>query len=525
MTKKAGFWIAVSFFILALASLVLYFVKKDQAEYANEMISKVGLSFKNDLKVFLSAAESSVQKLKLDAGNLDVDTLEAGQLDLYFSKLISEEQYLQGVVIFGRNMNYVIYREEGTWVTSHNTLNDTLIKWTRRDDALEETGTWFDTYNFFLAQKEMDILRIPDIGLGEHVWRTAQSTRPSNRDLFFNIFRLNKESSDDMFAFMYRTRELGTRFSKVLQFDNPLVTILTSRDDVVTPIRTDDEEKIETFKGLEKEVKTAFQTWMETSANQPFTISFTAMNTEFWVAIDSIRPLLGVRAFAVTLSDQDLVENRQKINEAYLYLAILFFIFGIAAMLPVYRKQQQRSAKRPGPQRSLTDDEILGMIKKGESEFVEFKSSLRWDLREQKVNKVLEDVILKSIAAFANAKGGSLFIGVTDDLQIIGLEHDFKTLKKQDADFFELHLRKLINNQFTISFSNEFILMRFPQFEGKTFCIIRVSPGDRPLYVKTRNKQGQEVEKFYVRSGNASQEITSLKEINEYIKSRFELSG
>jgi hypothetical protein len=39
--------------------------------------------------------------------------------------------------------------------------------------------------------------------------------------------------------------------------------------------------------------------------------------------------------------------------------------------------------------------------------------------------------------------------------------------------------------------------------------------------VKVKNNQGKMVEKFYVRSGNSSQEITSLQEINEYINDRF----
>ena len=148
---------------------------------------------------------------------------------------------------------------------------------------------------------------------------------------------------------------------------------------------------------------------------------------------------------------------------------------------------------------------------------------MRWDIREEKVNKLLEEVILKSISAFANAKGGTLFIGVTDELEIIGLENDFNTLKKQDVDYFELHLRKLINNQFSLRFSNKHILMQFPEIDDKIICVIQIIAGDAPLYLKTKNRQGHETEKFYVRSGNASQEITSLKEINEYIKSRFRI--
>ena len=137
------------------------------------------------------------------------------------------------------------------------------------------------------------------------------------------------------------------------------------------------------------------------------------------------------------------------------------------------------------------------------------------------MNKALEDVILKSIAAFSNAKGGKLFIGVSDDMQILGLQPDFDTLKKQNVDYFELHLRKLINNQFGVRFSNNYLHMQFPVIDNKTICVIQVLASEDPLYLKVKNNQGHMVEKFYVRSGNASQEITSLQEINEYVNDRF----
>lgn len=64
--------------------------------------------------------------------------------------------------------------------------------------------------------------------------------------------------------------------------------------------------------------------------------------------------------------------------------------------------------------------------------------------------------------------------------------------------------------------------MRFPDFDGKIICSIQVKASGNPVFLKTRNKSGNEIEKFYVRSGNASQEISSLKEVNEYINIRFD---
>ena len=55
------------------------------------------------------------------------------------------------------------------------------------------------------------------------------------------------------------------------------------------------------------------------------------------------------------------------------------------------------------------------MIAQGESANLEFKSSFRWDLRENKLNRALEGVILKTLAGYMNGKGGTLLIGVADD--------------------------------------------------------------------------------------------------------------
>jgi hypothetical protein len=54
------------------------------------------------------------------------------------------------------------------------------------------------------------------------------------------------------------------------------------------------------------------------------------------------------------------------------------------------------------------DPEIIDLISQGESSQLEFKSSARWDLRENKKNKAMEQIILKTVAAFLNSQGGTL---------------------------------------------------------------------------------------------------------------------
>jgi len=82
---------------------------------------------------------------------------------------------------------------------------------------------------------------------------------------------------------------------------------------------------------------------------------------------------------------------------------------------------------------------IEDLIEEGESDELEFKSSLRWDVCDGCVNKKLEEVIIKTVAAFTNSDGGTLLIGVDDDGNVLGLENDYAALGNADKDKFELH--------------------------------------------------------------------------------------
>ena len=72
---------------------------------------------------------------------------------------------------------------------------------------------------------------------------------------------------------------------------------------------------------------------------------------------------------------------------------------------------------------------------------LEFKSSARVNMATGKKDDRLEVVILKTICAFGNSRGGTLLIDVDDEGQLIGLDPDLATLREPDADRFELWLR------------------------------------------------------------------------------------
>jgi hypothetical protein len=159
--------------------------------------------------------------------------------------------------------------------------------------------------------------------------------------------------------------------------------------------------------------------------------------------------------------------------------------------------------------------DVESLLAGGESEVVEFKQSARWDVREKKLSKVVEGAVVKAIASFLNAKGGTLLIGVDDAAQVVGLEADFHTLgKRPDRDGFQQFVVQLVEGALGRSACADLAISVVP-IQGKEICVVRVSPSPRPVYLED---QGQS--RFIVRLGNTSRELMG-KDALEYSRTRW----
>lgn len=158
--------------------------------------------------------------------------------------------------------------------------------------------------------------------------------------------------------------------------------------------------------------------------------------------------------------------------------------------------------------------DLAALIASGESDLLEFKSSLRWDVQEQRTNRALEAVVLKSLAGFLNGAGGTLLIGVADDGQVLGLERDYQTLKRKNRDGFDQALIAAIAHGLGGDLA-AYLQIVFHRFRGQEVCRVIVSPSPRPVFLE----QGG-VPKLYLRSGAATREL-NVKEAIDYQATRW----
>lgn len=152
------------------------------------------------------------------------------------------------------------------------------------------------------------------------------------------------------------------------------------------------------------------------------------------------------------------------------------------------------------------------LINTDEGSAIEFKSSLRWDIQNNKVNKNLEKVIVKAVVGFMNSEGGTLLIGVMDDGQIFGIESDLKTLKRRNTDGFQQAIISLISDYLGTEFT-KYTHIDFEEKEEKTVCKIKLERAPQPVFFKSSDGSAE----FYIRAGNTTRLLDS-RETHEYIQ-------
>lgn len=191
----------------------------------------------------------------------------------------------------------------------------------------------------------------------------------------------------------------------------------------------------------------------------------------------------------------------------------LLTLFGAALGLvsSLFWIQIKKKNNLIGTQQRLLQKDIVDIILDGETERIEFKSSIRYDNNKKTINRELENVIAKTIKGFMNAKGGKLLLGVDDNGNVLGLEKDFKTLKHKNKDGYEREIFRVISTYLghKVCFNNH---ISFYVINEKDICIIDVEPSNEPIYVNYGASTT-----LYIRTVNATYPLT-VKETVDYLK-------
>ena len=153
---------------------------------------------------------------------------------------------------------------------------------------------------------------------------------------------------------------------------------------------------------------------------------------------------------------------------------------------------------------SLPVKSVIGL---GEGPNVEFKSTLQWDVYQEKKNVDLRHEVLKTIVAFMNSDAGTLLIGVEDSGEIFGLEKDL-SFTRDSEDVFLNMLSSLIIDQIGVEFVH-LVDPRIEMVDDKRVCVVNVSKSSNPAFLA-----GSRGSEFFVRVFNTTRQLDSEETMN-----------
>jgi predicted HTH transcriptional regulator len=152
------------------------------------------------------------------------------------------------------------------------------------------------------------------------------------------------------------------------------------------------------------------------------------------------------------------------------------------------------------------------VVLNGESEAVEFKSTLRTNLHTGNKDPRMELSALKTLAGFLNTNGGMLVIGVSDDGSPVGIQAD----DFENEDKMSLHLVNIIKTRMGVQALTS-LHAHFDDHDECRVMVVKCRKSPIPVFLKD-----VDIERFYIRTGPSTTEL-SASQTQEYIKHRFKI--
>lgn len=177
--------------------------------------------------------------------------------------------------------------------------------------------------------------------------------------------------------------------------------------------------------------------------------------------------------------------------------------------IPVLSKKQKENLEK-------NQQEYEKALKTGNKEYIESIEDKISPKYTPERGKTLNLMVIKTLAAFANSKGGFLIIGVNEDIHgnpiIEGIGKDLNHFKSEDNIKGKLVniIEHYINNSF-----HAFIETTTCIINLKKLMVIEVNPSPHPIYVKYKDTIN-----FYIRRTQSTSKL-DMAEMYEYSMNRF----
>jgi len=502
-------------FLIILFGLNLYQYLRVRTDLASGLLAQVGERETGELKAFFQRTGSQLQLVRDWGKNGTLDPDDPIALNKKFFPLLERQPEVSGLLLVNPDASeYYLTRKENKWLTRHTEpsrqgKNLQIFRlWTtpEKGEELRRTKSSYDPRQrpWYLQEqdREQPFWTAPYVfsgsgkkGITASVSWPAADSENGHWVFAFDISlariqqlmrRQNPAGSGVMFLVNTTTNTVipGTLPSDgpaATEINGMLVRLVDQWNQKDTPART----PLRYHQGK--------RPWVATF--QPLL----PQKTDFWIGVAApegdLIDSLGGQLFRIDLTD-----------------TVVATVGGLFLLLIIWKVGGFRGEGRGRLDPVLHLHEL---INQGEGPRVEFKSTVRTNLKTGKRGKEIELAWLKALVAFLNSQGGTLLIGVTDSGRICGLDQDGFA----SEDKCLLHVKNLVNQHIGAQFS-AFIEVSLLETDGKEVLMIETRRAGLPVFLLIGKN-----EEFYIRSGPSSVKLTPRQMISYVLQNRLTKKG
>lgn len=198
----------------------------------------------------------------------------------------------------------------------------------------------------------------------------------------------------------------------------------------------------------------------------------------------------------------------------------LFALLGAAvgAGFGLYHRARVRAVREETFLARELHRDFFTLLRLGEGEQLEFKASARWDVRRNAPSRDVEHALAKTIAGFLNHEGGNVLVGVDDRGDVVGLQPDYRSLRRKNADGLQQFIVGLVRTRLGGDVC-PLVHVAFHAVDEEEVCRILVEPSPVPVYYRNGGSSS-----YFVRTGNGTRELDA-RETVEHIRQRAQRQG
>jgi len=503
--------ISLAGFLLILFGLNLYQYFRVKTDIASSMLQEINGAELEGLQSFFHTINDKLNIVRDWGKNGVLDGRDTVSLNKKFFPLIDHQQTITGVLLAdSTGWEYFLLHQDDNWLTrttlpgpQGNTARYTTWKspekyldkqdkhedydprkrpWFHRSTDKKEVF-WTPLYTFFKTGKK---------GVTASV-----SWDSSIRDNGFSVFGIDI-SLEEIQKLINRDKDRKTGIIFLVNpKDNSILPGQTENID--TSAANDDQMLLSLVSQWKKKGQPVLETVRFSYNNTTWLGSFQPLrqkNTVFWIGATAPEKIL-LTELNKTLFRVDLTDVLVAMGGGML---LLFFLWKNGGF--------RRETRFVDPVVHLH-----ALINQGEGAEIEFKSTIRTNLKTGKRGKEIEFAWLKSVVAFMNSNGGTLLIGIEDNGHIAGIAAD----DFDNNDRCLLHIKNLVNQHIGAEFSG-FINISLLTSDNQDVVMMKVERAGQPVFLKIGKN-----EEFYIRSGPSSIKLSPSQMISYVLQNKLVL--